>query len=58
MEEEEPDALEMGQEEAQAAEKKDEEARRRALSLSFPLFPVFSFTDTDTYTVLFIFFRS
>jgi hypothetical protein len=35
MEEEEPHALEVGQEEAQAAEKKDEEARGRALKTLF-----------------------
>jgi hypothetical protein len=32
MEEERPHALEMGQEEAQAAQEKDEEARRRTLN--------------------------
>jgi hypothetical protein len=35
MEEEEPHALEMGEEEAQAAQKEDEKARRRALASVF-----------------------
>jgi hypothetical protein len=39
MEEEKPHALEMGEEEAQAIEAKDEKARRRALSsFSFKIY--------------------
>jgi len=37
MEKEEPHALEVGKEEAQTAQEKDEEARRRALKSSFSL---------------------